>query len=255
MNDFNLSNATHEKYIDASVAVFMEMYASILTESIHIDTSVTDKEVNSFPESLDKRCRATIQKECAKLRRKAFLKDITRCARVVAIMAAVILSLSSVLFISVEAIRVPIINYYISHTDRHWEVGNIEENTDSVDLDFKDPLAGLIPEEYTVIHQDGESLFSSMTIYQNADDQRIFFSGSATDSKVTLNSEGALYSEQFRLANYDAILVVEESSTSLLWVQDTDDAIFLIIADDLNDEELTEIALQLINKINRKEEN
>ena len=64
MKNSKITDETRDKYVDATVAVFMDQYAAILDAGI--DEELADTKHNDFPPELDERCRALIGKEFEK---------------------------------------------------------------------------------------------------------------------------------------------------------------------------------------------
>ena len=109
MSKRSIDKQIYEQYVDATVALFMEHYAVALGDA----TMQTKAPELSCSETLDLRCMTAIRKECAKLRRKEAWKSTKRVLRSAAVLLIALLSLSSVLFMTVEAFRVPVINFFI----------------------------------------------------------------------------------------------------------------------------------------------
>ena len=67
-------NAAYEKYVDASVALFMEHYSSALTEQVKRNVKTLD--AVPISEELDQKCKKLIRKECAKHKSRLFFKSL-----------------------------------------------------------------------------------------------------------------------------------------------------------------------------------
>ena len=121
MDNRKIDQDVYERYVDATVALFMEYYSAERAEDMHNELSGNEKIEVELPAELDNRCRTLIKKEHARRKRKEHMKTAMKGLRFVACFAVIVLALASVLFVSVEAIRVPIINYYIKQNDIYWE--------------------------------------------------------------------------------------------------------------------------------------
>lgn len=210
MNNRTGNSEVYEQYVDATVALFMEQYSEAsLSDEIHRELNDPENQNVDFPETLDARCRQLIKKECSRYYRKQFMKTVTKGLRYVAIFAVATLSLFSLLFMTVDAIRIPIMNFYIEHFDGHWEIAGKDDSdlfTDDAYIDVSDPLAGLIPKDYQLLVLEGESLSELTAIYENAKGNRIFFLSMPGTSWVSVDSEEAELSKKIRIHEYDAIL-------------------------------------------------
>lgn len=239
--NFDKKNELYEQYLDAKVALFMESYC----ESIHVDTEAPKRNGLTFPEELDSRCQALIKKECARNRWNRFGKSVLAGLRYVAIVAISFLSLSSFLFITVEAFRTPIINYYIEQLDGRWEFGGTdgpvdEKNTDTIDA--TNPLAGLLPNGYTLATVEGDSLSKVNALYSNPEGHTIRFIGRPLNNSFELDSENARTSYLCEIQGCPTIVVTEDAVVRIACVDEDSSTIYMIIADNLDEDTAVSIA-------------
>lgn len=253
MNKPTIDNDVYERYVDATVALFMEYYSVIsLPESIQEEFVDINNEF-IFPTELDNRCRLLIKRECARYRLKRNIKNIGKGFQYIAACAVVMLSLCSLLFMTVEAVRIPIINYYIENFDGHWEISGQEiadspPNEDTIDM--QNPLHGLIPEEYQLTVLEGDSLTDLNAIYENAAGKRVYLLGMPGDSWVAVDSENADLSQKCQINGCDAILVVKDG-VNLTWIHKESSIMLSLFSDGLTENEVISIAEQLIEKISQ----
>lgn len=245
MDKRKISEEVYERYVDASVALFMEYYAaSCLDEPMEPRADETD-----FPAELDTRCRALISREFARQRRKTFFKAATKGLGVVACLAAVILSLSSVLFMTVEAVRVPIINYYIQEQDGYWEISgsskNGEEMHNDYAFDISNPLANIIPEKYIPVSVAGESLEWLNVLYQSSDNHEIHFSSRKMSKLLKVDSEDVQFSHSIQILGGDAVIVVKDNSVQLAWLCESTGTTFSLFSTEYDETEIIAFAEKL----------
>lgn len=238
----------HDHCLDACVALFMEYYCVALSENIRKELDVIQIEASDFPNELDMRCRTAIKKEYALRRRRKHVQSFAKGLRYVAGVCIVLLALGSVLFMSVEAIRVPIINYYISLNEKYLEIGPLSSiNTNSTDtIDWNDPLKGLIPPEYTLTMQEKNSLGNVVAIYQNTNGDRVHFRTSSINSIKRIDTEGAETIEQWQYLERNIILVIEENIITITWRDEQIGKTFTVIASALKKAEAIDITEKLI---------
>ena len=135
--------SARENLEEAIVAAFMDQYAQALDAGI--DRKIEECAGDAFPEELDKRCRALIEQANRKAKNKKRIKSALRVLRSAAVVAVVLVGLFSVLFVSVEAFRIPILNFFIEKTDRYWEItATPKEAFIPIGYDPEDPLGGII---------------------------------------------------------------------------------------------------------------
>lgn len=233
----------------------MEHYAAALTESIQCEIEAAQNA--PFPESLDTRCQTLIKRECAKQRRKAFWKGTRKTLRYAAGVAITLLSLSSVLFMTVEAFRLPIINFFIEQNDGFWSITG-QEKTSQIGEDFdprsvneNDPLAGLIPEEYELIDARDNGDRGTVAIYQNSVGDNIRFSVLPYNASVQVDAEDAEFSEKKQILDHDGVFVIKDGTSQIAWVDQAAAKMYWIYSDVMTEAEIVtlaeEIAAQLLN--------
>lgn len=258
MDKPNINKEVYERYVDASVALFMEYYAKVLLQDVDTGDNISDNAVAEFPNELDKRCMKMIKTECVRRKRVAIIKSATRVLRSAAVIAVAILALSSLLFMTVEAVRVPIINYFIEQKDGYWAItgqGGNDQNDDVTNsqkpFDTIDPLSEFLPQDYALVQVIGDSANQLIAIYENNAGKQVFFSTRPYDSSIQIDSEDAEFSEQCQILEHEAVLVVKNGTTRLVWIHEGVSILFTVIADELPTDDVTAIAQQVSLQFNK----
>lgn len=244
----------YEQYVDASVALFMKYYCDTLYED------VTDREVSAetdadavFPAGLDARCRTLIKKAVKRQRLRKRARYTGKVLRYVCSFMIVCMALASFLFVTVDAVRVPIINYYIEHSENNiLEIGGNDasaENTLNNEFDIFDPLSGLIPDDYVLITHEGDTISNFTTIYRNSQDNSIFISGQPLSDVRDIDLQDADDVTCFQIYNCEAIVAEENGVTRLVWIHEELSATFTLIISSDADLDAIKIANQIIRKI------
>ena len=253
----DIDQAVYERYIDAATALFMELYSSEMGESIRKEMENDYNEAYSFPKELDDRCRELIKKECSSRQRKHHMRGFVKGLRYAASFAVILLAVASILFVSVDAVRIPIIDYYVERSNGYWIISenstadNPSNNATESAFDFKDPLAGLLPEEYQLVVSDGDSIFNFVTIYNNGSGSEVFFSAVSSNGTIQVDSEGAQVSQTYLLAGKDVVLIVEDTEVRLAWIDESLSTTFTLIATDMDSNSLLNIAEKVIKNISK----
>lgn len=252
MKNKNINQDVYDQYMDAAVALYMECYSEVLTDNIHAEMEEANNNDIIFPAELDKRCRELIKNESKRLRRKKFLCGLAKTLKYAAVFFVALLSAVSILFMTVEAFRVSIINYYIEQHNGHWEItGN--QNTDpelsTGNFDISNPLADIIPAQYTPTVAEGSSLEELFAIYEDGSGNRIFFSSTPGDNIVGVDSEDAQFSQECEIGGCKAVLVQKESSIRIVWIDERASIIYTIIADNMAKPDAISIVENLIKKL------
>ena len=183
-----------------------------------------------------------------------FVKGAKRVFKAVATIAIASLSLSSFLFLTVEAIREPVLDFYIQHNDGNWKLRNspfdfdTENTAPEASFNEKDPLGALLPQDFRLDFIEGDLTDSMMAIYCNDDQKVVSFRSVRSDSISHINTENADV-ERLRIGEYDAVLSVRKNdNTAVLKWYNSDLEIFLTLKTDIvSKDELIRIA-QVVNQ-------
>ena len=229
MENPKISESTREKLEDAAVSVFMEQYAKALDAGI--DQKMEECADDAFPPELEKRCRALIQQEYAKERGRKRRKSTLRVLRSAAVVAVALLSLCSVLFMTVEAFRLPVMNFFVQKTDRYWQMSG-QENVDVIPEVFnpEDPLDGIIPDVFALSNIDGsweKGLLSAD--YSDGNSATIIFAVTPYVNNTQIDTEDAL-AVPHKVLKHDAIKAVEKEYVRITWLDEENSKIFTIYA-------------------------
>lgn len=239
----------HDHCLDACVALFMEYYCVALSENIRKELDVIQIETSDFPNELDMRCRTAIKKEYALRKRKKCIQSFAKGLRYVAGVCVVLLALGSVLFMSVEAIRVPIINYYISFNEKYLEIGPLSSiNTNSTNtINWNDPLKGIIPTEYALTTHDKDSIGNIIAIYKNENGDSVYFSTSPINSTKRIDTEDAETIEQWEYLDRNIILVIKENIVTVTWKDEKIGKTLTVMVSALRKTEVIDITKKIIS--------
>lgn len=255
MNKRAVNKDVYENYIDASVALFMEYYSVVsLSDNVQAELDAANCDEIQFPAQLDDRCRQLIKNRTAHYRRKQYLKACWKGLKYAAACVMVALSLTSVLFMTVEAVRVPIINYYIEQYDGHWEIdrgGNDDSTKAREEIDLVNLLGNVIPEDYQLVVKNGVSLDEMTMIYENTDGKRFLYKTAPGYNWTAVDSEKAQATRQHKICEYDAITVVKDGRVKLTWIHSDLGIVFSILSDDMTEAQLIAVGQQLIGLLNK----
>lgn len=255
MNKRAVNKDVYENYIDASVALFMEYYSVVsLSDNVQAELDAANCDEIQFPAQLDGRCRQLIKNRTAHYRRKQYLKTCWKGLKYAAACVMVVLSLTSVLFMTVEAVRVPIINYYIEQCEGHWEIdrgGNDDSTKAREEIDLVNLLGNVIPEDYQMVVKNGDSLENMAVSYKNPNGKRFYCRTAPGYNWTTVDSEDAQTSRQQQICGYNAITVEKDGRVQLTWIHFDLGIVFSMFADDMSEAEITAIGERLIESINK----
>lgn len=244
MNKKSIDKQVYEQYVDATVALFMEHYTAALADSVSQQEHIS----GVCSQEQDRRCMKAIRKECGKQRRKAIWKGTVQVLWGAAAVLVAMLSICSLLFLSVEAFRVPVINYYIEQGDGFWVItGNSAKDVPvSTAFDPADPLAGLLPEGYVLETVSGDVERILQAVYMNQNGERVEFSFAHT-STFTVDSENYTVSRECTVDGCAGIYVSKGSISQLAWVDPERNTSYMLLSNTLPETELLTIAEKIMD--------
>jgi hypothetical protein len=213
-------NSAQERYLDAAVDAFMEQYGQIWEETVQEEAE--QEKDTEVPQTLDERCKALLQKEGKKALRQQRRNAFLRVSRRVAVALVAFLVTFSVLFVSVEAIRIPIINFFIELRETYLIVSSNKPEPVEEPYNPQDPLCGLVPEGFDLVYaegtpsnliadyRDGSGAFVLMTLY-------------TTGGKSYFDIEDAEV-RHIKMQGYDTLMILEGDSIMFFWADPSKDA-------------------------------
>lgn len=239
--EYQKENITaRENLEEAIVAAFMDQYAQALDAGI--DRKIEECAGDAFPEELDKRCRALIEQANRKAKNKKRIKSALRVLRSAAVVTVVLVGLFSVLFVSVEAFRIPILNFFIEKTDRYWEITDTPKGDFiPIGYDPEDPLGGIIG-NFTLTSLTGSVESGDlMAIYNSGDDVEIVLFAEFSCGNTQIDGEGATITE-ITVAGHAGQMFAEGDRVNLTWLDENIDRIFVICTQNIAEEAVVYVA-------------
>ena len=163
--------------------------------------------------------------------------------RSAAVVAMVMLSLSSILFMTVEAFRVPIMNFFVEKTDRYWQMtANSEEDTISAVYNLKNPLDGIIADIFELTHLSGSVEAGDLIAkYNDGNNAEVTLFTDFSVGSLQLDGENAVVTDT-TVAGHAAKLYEKEDSIRLVWLDENISRAFSICVVNVTTETVTYIA-------------
>lgn len=243
MEKYLNSEEIYEQFADAAAALVMDQYVTAMQESVAAEAEVPLVEI---PEELDQKCRRLIKKKLAKKQRKYVAKKLLRFTRTAVLTVVILFGVVGILFTTVEAVRIPIINFFLEQKDGYMEIRGTDMNNDpyaeKFSTRFDNPLEGFLPGDYTKVLHRRSSSGSWATLYEDSSGERIclyidpYFYGS-----LHVDTEGATIPEKIQIASYEAILT-EKNGYQLVWLNTDINLFYHLEASDLSREEIISLA-------------
>lgn len=202
-----------DEYEEAALKFLLNEYADADGERLWQEYKVAEEtgEVLDVPNDLDRKCRQIIQGSFAKYNRRVRSSQILRALSKVAVIVLVLLGLSTTLVLSVDALRVPVLNFFLRHSDRYTAITLNEENTvlQSELENIHNSIGYLIPDEYTLVFEEVSGRGSMNLLYQNDLEEVISLKITMNSGQLFVDTEDA-YVEDITLNEQPAVLVEKE---------------------------------------------
>lgn len=234
MKELQNSEILYDRYADAATALVMDRYVSALAEAL----AAEDRAPVEISAALDQKCRQIIKKGCAKQLRRSIGKKLLHGARVAMLAFLILCGVFAILFTTVEAIRDPIVNFFIEQKKAEPEI------TDREQAEYdpgEDVLAGLLPEGYEPLEcvrsSDGD-----LTIrYADDGDGKVLYDEVIlTDATYRIETEDAV-TEEIQIGGRDALLV-EKNGYQVIWHSASGEVMYHLEGNRLSREEILAIA-------------
>lgn len=227
-----------EQYEDAAFALLMSDYAEqegarLLQEFENLQPEM--------PAALDVRCSDLIHRTYEKQRRKDRMKRTLQTLTRTVTVLLLIIGVCSALIFSVEAIRVPLINFFFEYQDGFMGISG--DGDSDREAFAPSSLESFMPEGYVCCRSTSYDK-DHTEIYQNAEGSTIVFSFHSLDGEINIDIEDATV-EEIILAGYSGQLVKNGTSQKLIWYDEEHLLVYIVTASDLNTSTLWKLAEQI----------
>lgn len=181
-----------------------------------------------------------------------FFKHTKRILQTAAIVVVAILAVFSLLFVSVEAFRVRVVNFYIEQTDGYFFLtGNPEEHqknptTSPITFDIEDPLRGVISDDYTLTVISNADPQRISATYENAAKECAHFLTMPYTASLHVDIEGATVRKELKVLGFDGVLTAKSGIVQIAWCDSTTGTMYLISMMNASEEEVLVLATNFI---------
>lgn len=236
-----------EQYEDLALSMLMEDYAQAEGERLlrEFEEAERNGELPEMPEELDRKCRNLIETSFAKQARGQRLKKIVRMASKAAVYAAVFLGLSTITILSVDALRMPVLNFLMDQSGRYSTV--VYQNDPVTQIPEGDPVLARfesnLPDGYTIVdREDWDSNYS--VIGEDLNNNTIHLKSSKSSGGLNIDAEVTEYIEK-DFSGYEAVFW-EKDGYSLMWLDDNVETVYTLFVNGLDDNAFWEFAYMLV---------
>lgn len=198
-----------EAYIGLALDELVESFPSELKDEKEL--CADGVELHQFSEGFEKK----MQKLCAKRRRYEWFHRHKRVLRGMVASIVILLFVGGVTIASVDAIRVPIMNFFLNLGNSSSEFSPAQSEALPVSDSFRMYYPTYIPDEYVVIDSFESDIRYSVT-YQKDEYTSFVLSFSFENSTAFFDSENSAV-EEIEIKNSPAIVSTRENQTIVVW--------------------------------------
>lgn len=208
-----------EEYEEITMELLMDKYAEAEGEALWKEFQAAEEmgEVPDIPDDLDQKCRNTIRSAVARINRRAQFTHGLRALSKVAVLALVLFGVSSALVLSVDALRIPVLNFFFRSSERYTVVALDEQNL-AIQKEFeniRNSIGFFIPEGYSLVTEDVSEHGTLHLVYKDSDDGLISLSVTPGSGQHVMDTEDA-DSQKMKINEMDA-LFIEKDGLYIVW--------------------------------------
>lgn len=236
-----------DQYDDATFALLMDEYAeeegaNLLAE---FENAMAEGDVPEVPDSLDQKCRQIIHQNYAKQRRKQRTKKVLQWTSKAAVVVFVFLGLSLTTVLSVDALRIPFLNYFIQHSDKSSVINFANQSIPTNGAEECDPLVGLLPNSFMQVDfERNDGLIYS--VHTDESDNYAMFHMTYGTGDYYFNSEDTEY-VQTTLLEYDAFYL-KSDRYQIIWINEETEIVYSFAATGITENLFLEISKLLAER-------
>ena len=230
-------NQVETDFEDAVLALLMDWSAESDGEQLWDAFYSTEQQI---PPDLDVRCRNQIQKYTKRSRRHARLVRCLKTSRQVAACLAIILLLTISLITSVEALRVPVLNFFLKHSPRATTILFQQPPQECPLEELTGILKCYVPKGYTLeLEQINRDEYYSPPVvtsvflaFQDPDDNLLTIHVCPAKGTWNVDTENASVKEMI-LEGQQAVLIEKPPEISVLWLNKTQGLFYSVTASNM----------------------
>ncbi len=201
-----------------------------------------------FPKDLDQSCRKMIRSASEQQARTVFLKRMGIGMKRAAVFALIFLCLASTAVMSVDAIRIPVMNFFVMNKERYSVIyfGDDVPQENENDLSLEEQLLQIRPPKgYQILTHDSFKDSSTYLVYIDENKTKMNISFYLAKGLIHLDSEDVVEIET-KINDFDAIFI-KKKGLRIVWYDSQRGGIFDIRADDLSEDEFWKFVYRVAN--------
>lgn len=209
-----------EEYEEITMELLMDEYAEAEGEALWKEFQAAEEkgEVPDIPDDLDQKCRNTIRSATARINRRAQFAHGLRTLSRAAVFVLVLFGVSTTLVLSVDALRIPVLNFFLRDSERYTVVA-LDEQNQAVQKEFENIRSSVeffIPDNYNLATEDTSEHGSLQLVYLDENDGVITLSVAPASGQLVMDTEAADM-QKVKINEMDA-LFVEKDGLHVFWM-------------------------------------
>lgn len=244
-----MDNEIQDKYMDAVLAMLMDEYAEAEAEMLLQNSKDEIPEVE-MPEELDRKCQALIRKKFVRKKRQHALEALGRASKWAAVLAIILLGTFSALFLTVDAVRTPVINLYLKNMGNHsvLTIGQPSQQSmqESLGDGFTDilvsKLAELLPAGYTLEEGYFDENGVGFACFTNREKSDINLNIMNGNSFYAVDTENCDICERLSGEGIEGYYIEKGDRKSVVWLNNSEGKIYTLASGALGKDSLLQIA-------------
>ena len=236
-----------EEYEEITMELLMDEYAEAEGEALWKEFQASEEkgEVPDIPDDLDQKCRNTIRSATAKINRRAHFAHGLRTLSRVAVFVLVLFGISTTLVLSVDALRIPVLNFFLRSSERYTVVA-LDEKNQSIQKEFENIRSGIglfIPDSYDLVAGNISEHGSMQLVYQDENEGVITLSVKPASGQLVMDTE-TVDMQRIKINEMDA-LFVEKDGFHVVWMNPEKGLSYDLFAKTLDDGQFWKIVYAL----------
>ena len=198
-----------------------------------------------MPEELDAKCRDLIDEAFGSARRRARVKRIGAAVAKAAMVVLILLGLSTVTVLSVDAFRVPVLNFLIDKSGKYGTVvigGDTSQDSSTPDS-VEEWFDKAVPAGYWLENKYSSSFQESIT-YSNDEGHLLRLLIESSESRIAVDTENIEFAP-VEFGDHSAVFG-EKNGYHLMWLDSENQVIYHLWASHLTETEFWHLAYALI---------
>ena len=236
-----------EEFEEATIMLLMDEYAEAEGEALwhEYEKSVEAGEVPDVPEALDKKCRKIIDSSFSKQRRIRALIHTSRAITRFAACLCIILGMTTITILSVDALRIPLLNYFMEISSKYTSFSFDESDTTTdIHNHILERVAGApISEGYQLISQNKYDDGTISFLYQNENRALITLEVRPSQGKLYYDTEDAITTDT-DLCGHKAVFI-EKDGYRVIWNDERSNLTYDLFSNSLDEKNFWKLAYAL----------